>query len=279
MMKKVDTQIRIFICSFLLVLLIANLTFAETTFIKEYPYQAKERSASDWFEKGYALNKSGAYKEAIDAYSKAIALNPEDVNTSPYCHYNRGMVFVKIAAYGFTINDFNKAIELLPNYDEAYNSRGFSYYSLANNNIEPTTNYGQALKDYNMAIKLNPRSVSAYVNRGSVNAVLGFNDKALNDFNAAIKIDPSGALPYGKRGLLYLGKGFTEKSSYFHELAVKDFSSAIELDPTEQVLYGLLAGAYGALGKNELENKDLQTAARLGSKDAQNQLIEKNIRW
>ena len=62
------------------------------------------------------------------------------------------------------IKDFNKAIELNPNYSKAYYNRGNTKKDLANayNNIDYLE---EAIKDYNKAIELNPNNSEAYFNR------------------------------------------------------------------------------------------------------------------
>ncbi len=36
-----------------------------------------QQTAADWLDKGYALDVQGRYDEAIQAYDKAIELNPQ----------------------------------------------------------------------------------------------------------------------------------------------------------------------------------------------------------
>ena len=260
-----------------------NVSKKEQGKVGQYNEAIKRITITDWFERGYAASLSGNYSEAISAYNKAKELNPND----PHLYYNLGINFLKLNDLGRAVYNFDMAIELYPSFDAAYNWRGFIYFLLANSNVDATTNYRQALNDLNKAVALNPRSASAYVNRGKINLFLGVideasTDKALEDFNKAIEIDPSNAMAYGMRGMYYFGKGGYrdgEKILYFHEQAVRDFSKAIALNPTEPNIYGLRSGAYKALGKNDLADNDLKTAARLGLKDAQNQLNKKGIKW
>ncbi|MDD9797976.1 MAG: tetratricopeptide repeat protein, partial [Alphaproteobacteria bacterium] len=69
-----------------------------------------EQRAREYFDSGYEKGRAGDYKGAIE--------------------------------------DFNKAIELKPDYTIAYDNRGY-----ANSRLE---NYLQALADYDKAIKLDP---------------------------------------------------------------------------------------------------------------------------
>lgn len=44
---------------------------------REYTNAIKDLSAADWFDKGEAFRQSNSHRDAIDAYTKAIELNPK----------------------------------------------------------------------------------------------------------------------------------------------------------------------------------------------------------
>jgi tetratricopeptide (TPR) repeat protein len=50
--------------------------------------------------------------------------------------------------------DYNKAIEINPQYAELYNNRGIVYYDLKE--------YDKAIKDYNKALEIDPQYAMAY---------------------------------------------------------------------------------------------------------------------
>ena len=61
------------------------------------------------------------YNGAIADYTKAIELNPNYANA----YYNRGISKHNLKDYNGAISDYNKAIEIDPNYANAYYNRGF----------------------------------------------------------------------------------------------------------------------------------------------------------
>ena len=65
------------------------------------------------------------------------------------------------------IEDFNKAIEINPQYAEAFNNRGIVKYNLGDKQ--------GAIKDYNKAIEINPQYADAFNNRGQCKDNLGDN--------------------------------------------------------------------------------------------------------
>ncbi len=95
------------------------------------------------------------------------------------------------------INNFNHAIQLRPDYTEAYLHRGYIYsFSLVQ--------FDKAISDFDSAIKLNPRSANAYLYRGdtylkknewslkrATDAQTKANTRqAIADFSKALAIDP-----------------------------------------------------------------------------------------
>ena len=84
------------------------------------------------------------------------------------------------------IEDYSKAIEIDPDYAEAYNNRGFVYDVMGE--------YGQAIDDFNKAIELVPDYAKAYYNRGVTYVKQGRNDEALADFEKALAYSNSQGL-------------------------------------------------------------------------------------
>ena len=80
----------------------------------------KELRAEVAFQQGNVLMMLGQVNMAIERYSHAISLNPNDVNA----HNNRGAAYGKMGDFDRAIKDYTKAIELNPDFAEAYNNRG-----------------------------------------------------------------------------------------------------------------------------------------------------------
>jgi ParB/RepB/Spo0J family partition protein len=70
-----------------------------------------EENANVWNELGLVLFKVGAYDDAIDAYRKAIELEP----TYGYLYSNLGQVYVAQGRLAEAIDLYEKSIKLLPN--------------------------------------------------------------------------------------------------------------------------------------------------------------------
>ena len=97
-------------------------------------------------------------------------------------HYNRGLVKANSRDFNGAITDYNKAIELNPNYAEAYKGRGWAHHGLKQ--------YVAAIKDYSKAIELKPDFALAYNNRGLAKANSRDFNRAITDYNKAIELKP-----------------------------------------------------------------------------------------
>lgn len=79
--------------------------------------------AKDWVEKGNKLREGDDQQGAIDAYSKAIELDPNNINA----YENRGRAYGKSGNYKQAVADFSRVIDLNPKSAIAYEMRGFTY--------------------------------------------------------------------------------------------------------------------------------------------------------
>lgn len=75
-------------------------------------------------------------------------------------YHNRGLAFFKEKQYLSALNDFNKALEIWPQYSFVYNDRGAVYLE--------TQDYQKALEDFNQSILLKPDYFRPYLGRARV---------------------------------------------------------------------------------------------------------------
>ncbi|MCB0166741.1 MAG: tetratricopeptide repeat protein [Anaerolineae bacterium] len=96
--------------------------------------------------------------------------------------FNRADVYNEQEQYDKAIEEYSKAIELDPQYVDAYNYRGIAYAN--------SEQYEKAIVDYNTAIELNPKYRWSYFNRGNAYRGQELYDEAIADFKKAIELDP-----------------------------------------------------------------------------------------
>ena len=118
--------------------------------------------------------------------------------------------------YTEAIEDYDRAIELDPDFKEAYNHRGLAKFYL--------NDFLGAISDYDKALELDPKFIEAYYNRG----LTGYNARnyigCIPDFDKVIELDEKDADAYFMRGL---AKTFVAKINI--DSACEDFRKAKEL--------------------------------------------------
>jgi tetratricopeptide (TPR) repeat protein len=213
-----------------------------------------------YYSRGVAHNGLGNYNQAIEDYSRAIAISPGTAEG----YYNRGIAYKNLGNYKQAIEDYGRAIEINPRLAMANYNRSIVYYGLGN--------YKQAIEDLNRTIEINPRFAEAYNNRGNAYNGLGNHKQAIEDLNRAIEINPGYAEAYINRSNSYNDLGN-------HKQAIEDLNRAIEINPRFAEAYLNRGVTYSMLGNEKLTSEDLKTAAILGNEHAKNLLKRQGINW
>jgi lipoprotein NlpI len=138
--------------------------------------------------------------------------------------------------------DFNKAIELKPDYAEGYFDRG----RLKQN----TGNLDGSLADLSKSIELNPLFI-AYFARGRTQQIGGNLDGALADFNKTIEVNPNFSGAYYFRGCLFYDQHAFTKASV-------DFEKVCALNSPSDYAHFRLWLIRARLGQKEDATKQLQ---------------------
>lgn len=136
--------------------------------------------------RGYAYHRKGDDTRAVDDYSAALKLVPDDVGTL----LNRGDALRNLKQMDRANADYSAAIKLAPNNAGGYKGRGFIRLS--------TQQYDGAVADFTEALRLDPDSAT-YLNRGAALALQSQYARALADDAMAIKLEPRHPLAYVNR--------------------------------------------------------------------------------
>jgi tetratricopeptide (TPR) repeat protein len=156
------------------------------------------------------LNVIDSHKK-IEYYTKAIELKPD--YSEAFC--SRGNAKSNLGQYREAIIDHDQAIILKPDAIK-YNSRGAAKDRLGQ--------YREAIADYDQAIRLKPEYGLAFGNRGLAKKALSRYQEAIEDFDQAIRLKPNDADAFNNRGL-------AKKALSRYQEAIEDFDQAIQLDP------------------------------------------------
>ena len=179
--------------------------------------------------RGYLRKMDNNLRGALEDFNRSIEIEPDFAST--YC--NRGVIRSMLNDKTGALTDIDKAIQLDSTFATAYNYRGVIHHYLGN--------YKQAVVDYGMAITCKPDFSEAYCNRGISHLALSSFPEAEADFNKTILYEPTNSLAYYSRGVMRLQQ--SRKAE-----AVADFDSAIVIKPDYTDAYVNKAIALGSSG-------------------------------
>lgn len=138
---------------------------------------------------------------------------------SPQNHNNLGDYYSRHGDYQKAIEEFKSAIELNPDYGDAYHNLGNAYREIGNNE--------EAIANYQKALSLNPNLWQSHQNLAARYFELGEFGLALQELEKAVKINPQNPALYINLGILYLQLDEKEK-------AKEAFQQALLIDPQNQ---------------------------------------------
>jgi tetratricopeptide (TPR) repeat protein len=176
-------------------------------------------------DRGVAYARRQQPKEAIEDFNRAIQLYPEYAAV----YNNRGNVLLGLGAVREAQRDFDRAILLAPGYAAAYSNRAGARMRLGE--IEP------ALADYTRAIALIPSNAAALNGRGRAYLAAQRPHGAIRDFTRAVTAD-------ARFSAAYRSRAEAKFAIRRYEEAIEDFSRAIAFEPGNAEVYALRARAY-----------------------------------
>ena len=194
--------------------------------------------------RGLSAEDKGELDKAIQNYDKAIELKPDFFGA----YNNRGVTYREKHDFDKAIQNYDKAIEIKPDYADAYNNRGVAYVE--------KHDFDKAIQNYDKAVEINPRLAEAYNNRGNAYVKKRDFDTAIQDLTTTIEIKPDYAEAYCNRGIAYGEKRDFDK-------AIQDYDKAIEIKPDYAEAYNNRGVAYVEKGDFDTAIQDLTTAIEI----------------
>ena len=203
---------------------------------------------------GYENLKSGRYEAAVEDYTDALRLNPNNHNDNNSVYYGfRGDANYELGRYEAAIEDYTDAIRLNPNL-RYYYGRGLAKYDLGRTKA--------AIEDFTKVIQRNPKVGNSYYWRGRAKYQLRRYEAAIEDYTDAIRLKAKD----GKNGNAYYWRGYAKYRLGRHAAALADFTDAIRLNPKNGNAYSWRGGAKYKLGRYEAAITDFTEAIRLNAK-------------
>jgi tetratricopeptide (TPR) repeat protein len=211
----------------------------------QYSETSISNDAEFWYNKGNALDAQCKSDEALQAYDKAIELNPDYVSA----WYRKGQVLAGLGKSDEALQAYDKAIELDPDDAHAWDEKGSA--------LRYQGKYDEALQAYDEAIRLDPNFILAWHGKGNAFISQGKYDEALQAYDEAIRLDPNYAMVRYAKGeaLRYQGK---------YDEAIQAYDEAIRLNPNAGTFWNKKGVALEALGRSTEADAAFAKAKELG---------------
>jgi tetratricopeptide (TPR) repeat protein len=144
------------------------------------------------FVKAYVPKQDNAKREELVA---SVLIKQYESNPQAAEYNRQGMVVAKSGDYYKAIQYFDRAIEIQPNFPQAYHNRGLAYSALSNHN--------QAIAEYGRSIELDSGNPVVYYDRAVSYSALKDYPQVIADCTTAIKMGYYFGAAYGLRGAAY----------------------------------------------------------------------------
>ncbi len=206
---------------------------------------------------GLALADLGRLDEAIAQYQKALEIRPNYMEA----HINLGIAMGQRGRPDEVIAHYRKALEIKPGSAIAQNNLGAILVSRG----RPA----EAVPYYQQALKIDPDYVQARVNLASALATVGRFDEAIAEYRKALGFQPDNATACNNLGAALVHQGRLAE-------AVPYYQQALKIDPNYLQAHVNLASALAILGRLdeaivqyrkalEIQPDNAETHADLGS--------------
>ncbi len=137
--------------------------------------------------------------------------------------FEQGNAFMKNKTYTESIQAYDKAIILEPDYFEAWNGKADA--------LNRAQQFSEALVASDQALKIKPDYVQGWINRGVILYNLGRFDEELKAYETAVAIDPASPKAW-------FFKGYSLAGLKRYDEAIAAFEKVEALDPTYPNLAG-----------------------------------------
>ena len=179
--------------------------------------------AQEWLKKGNESAQRGRYQEALEAYDKAVEIDPQYVAS----WHGKGVALERLKRYQEALEAYGKAVEIDPQYVASWHGKGVV--------LEKLEKHRQAIEAFRKAVDLTPLDAIAHSNLGESLLAVGDIEGASKEVQKALDLSKDFSEAASLQGKIYI-----ERCDY--EAARESFEKAISLSPGDLNL--LLWDAY-----------------------------------
>jgi len=157
---------------------------------------------------GACYSEIGPIEATIESFEKAILLNPNYAEA----HYNLGVAFQRDHQLDKAVECYKKAIIAKPAYPIAHNN--FGLISLEQGNIN------SAIKSFEWAVAYDPYYAEAHNNLGAAFQELHQFDSAIDQYKKAVTVNPKYAQAFNNLGSSCVSVGLQDEALNHYERAI-----------------------------------------------------------
>jgi len=199
--------------------------------------------AKQAYDAGVRLVQATRYDQAILNFDRAIDLQPQFADA----YLMRARSYVAIYKPDAAIPDFTKVAAIRPTDPIPLAERGFAYMD--------KKDWAHAAEDATRALAMDSKLARAYNLRGTARRAQGNLNGAIDDLTHAVEYEPN------------LDNYFQRASTYQllgeHKLAIADFDQAVALSPDQPHTYFARAQSRVAIGDNLGAREDIRIGRKI----------------
>lgn len=210
-----------------------------------------------WNSKGIAFSEAGKYQDALNAFDKAIELDPNNANAWE----NKGYALQDLGRYKEAVEALDRALEFNPDNLNALARKGWSLDALGKR-TETIAVAQEVINKSDRLIAVNLNDNNAWHYKGTELNFLGKYDEAITALDKALSIDPNNPHTWYVKGqaLSALGR---------YQEALDALDKATRINPSFAHFWRSKGDALKALGKyqeaNEAYDKAIEVTTGLPS--------------
>lgn len=160
--------------------------------------KAALRPGEEELERAKKLVDTSDFLNATSEATKAINLL-EDKYDIAAAHNLRGIAYMFLRKPDLSTTDFQKSLELVPTYVDAYTNLGWMNVQMGN--------LDKAMEYANKALEIDPKFPQAFYNRGDIYFKKGQPREAIAEYSKAIEINPKYSHAFRNRASVYYSLG------------------------------------------------------------------------
>lgn len=181
------------------------------------------------YNRGLCYQKLYRFNEALDDYSKEIAINPKYVDA----WYNRAIILSELLHYEQSINNYDQVIFLNPAHKHAHHNKGLILLNLKK--------YEEAIHSFDSAITFDINYEEAHISKSVALVRLGYPNEAIEVLIRFISVNKNAFASWFNLGTIYLA----EKQ---YENSINCLQNASMINPHFQEAYLNLGNAFRFTG-------------------------------